>query len=102
MFYDYYYYYYRTAGFNAMDLSLANQAMLVLWIGLMYLSSYPVTITLRQSSNDIAQVSQSSNLFPHSFIHSFIYSFIHPLKYDLGFSICRESSGWKEYCPQYL
>ncbi len=31
--------------------------MLVLWIGLMYISSYPVTITLRQSSNE-GQVSQ--------------------------------------------
>jgi len=40
----------RTSGFNAIDISQVNYAMWVLWVGMMYISVYPVTILLRRST----------------------------------------------------
>jgi Trk-type K+ transport system membrane component len=43
----------RSAGFNAIDISLLNYAMWVLWIGMMYISTYPVIVVLRSSTQTI-------------------------------------------------
>jgi Trk-type K+ transport system membrane component len=39
----------RTAGFNCIDLSLVSPAMLIIYTGFMFLSSYPTAIAIRQS-----------------------------------------------------
>lgn len=41
----------RTAGFQVFDLSVLNPGMLMVIVGAMYLSSYPLTIAIRSSNN---------------------------------------------------
>lgn len=40
----------RTAGFNAVDLRQVNVSLWVLYVGLMYLSVYPVAVVLKESN----------------------------------------------------
>ncbi|KAG5461034.1 MAG: cation transport protein-domain-containing protein [Olpidium bornovanus] len=40
----------RTAGFNVVEISLFSPAMHVLWVMLMYLSSYPFVLTMRHTA----------------------------------------------------
>jgi Trk-type K+ transport system membrane component len=40
----------RAAGFNCIDISQLSSAMLVLFVALMYLSAYPVSISVKQSN----------------------------------------------------
>lgn len=42
----------RTAGFNTVDLSIASPAVLIIQIGFMYISSYPVALSVRYSKVD--------------------------------------------------
>lgn len=39
----------RTAGFNSVDLSLSTEALRIMWIVVMYIAAYPVTLSIRTS-----------------------------------------------------
>jgi len=53
----------RTAGFTTIDLSLVQQGMLVYLVVMMYISSYPFTVTLHQS----VQAEHSSSIYLDTF-----------------------------------
>lgn len=39
----------RTAGFNSVDLSLSSEALRIMWIVVMYIAAYPITLSIRTS-----------------------------------------------------
>eukprot|EP01089_Gocevia_fonbrunei_P017457 TRINITY_DN566_c0_g1_i3.p1 TRINITY_DN566_c0_g1~~TRINITY_DN566_c0_g1_i3.p1 ORF type:complete len:426 (+),score=57.30 TRINITY_DN566_c0_g1_i3:775-2052(+) len=40
----------RTAGFNSINLAVLNPAMLVIYVGMMYISAYPIVISMRKTA----------------------------------------------------
>jgi Trk-type K+ transport system membrane component len=44
----------RTAGFNVVDLSQLHNTMLILYIGMMYLASFPIAISVRRTNSVLA------------------------------------------------
>lgn len=49
----------RTAGFNSIPLSESNPGILVLYVGMMYISVYPLLVSMRQSNVEIVSHLQS-------------------------------------------
>ncbi len=51
----------RTAGFNTVDISIASPALLIIQIGFMYVSAYPVALSVRYSNMKLQSEKKKKN-----------------------------------------